>query len=45
MNEQTKKDVGVILALVEEFKEYRFQRLLALKEKVDNGGTHRRCGR
>lgn len=45
MNEQTKKDVGVILALVEEFKEHRFQRLLALKEKVDNGGTHRRCGR
>ncbi|MDH3985218.1 MAG: hypothetical protein OEV12_02250 [Gammaproteobacteria bacterium] len=33
----TSNDAGVIQVLVKRFEEYRLPRILALKEKVDNG--------
>ncbi len=39
MTKLSKKECGILLALTERFKEQRLPRLLALKEKVDNGNV------
>jgi len=39
MSDMQKKDVGVIMALIERFERQRLPTLLSLKEKVDNGTT------
>ena len=38
MDESTKEDMGVTLALLERFQTQRLPRALALKERVDQGG-------
>jgi hypothetical protein len=39
MAELSKKDAGVIMALIERFERQRLPTLLQLKEKIDNGAA------
>jgi len=39
MSELSKKDAGVIMALIERFERQRLPTLLELKEKTDNGAA------
>ena len=37
MSETSDKDIGILMAMLEKFEQFRLPRLLALKDAVDNG--------